>query len=190
MGARICTISAIMKIGTYLLSRRIRKNPFGPINHQMNRKSRSWASTPCDRSSRSTQAWSAYSRLARFFAILIWRVLDPRYAVLRKIPPCWRIKSKSLAPALLLLLGLSPARSETPEQWIELGARMHGAFGAFIPVWNKLDPAARFDAGMAAQHLFQSEPAPWMLQPAHRQTTNIPPFGFQMPKFHSFHNVL
>jgi formylmethanofuran dehydrogenase subunit E len=25
-------------------------------------------------------------------------------------------------------------RSETPEQWIELGARVHGAFGAFIPV--------------------------------------------------------
>ena len=26
--------------------------------------------------------------------------------------------------------------------------------------WNKLDPAARFDAAMAAEHLFQSEPAP------------------------------
>jgi hypothetical protein len=25
---------------------------------------------------------------------------------------------------------------------------------------NKLDPAARFDAAMAAEHLFQSEPAP------------------------------
>jgi formylmethanofuran dehydrogenase subunit E len=159
-------------------------------------------------------------------------------------------KSKLLALALLVL-GLSPARSETPEQWIELGARVHGAFGAFIPVgirigldakerlkadprglavtyyngekppcpcvadgvmiatqaspgqgtlqmalekappgimaaivirnrktgeglrysiaddrlpiilgWNKLDPAARFEAAMAAEHLFQSEPAP------------------------------
>ena len=29
-----------------------------------------------------------------------------------------------------------------------------------IPSWNKLDPAARFDAAMAAEHLFQSEPAP------------------------------
>jgi hypothetical protein len=38
------------------------------------------------------------------------------------------------AVALLVLLALSPARSETPEQWIELGARIHGAFGAFIPV--------------------------------------------------------
>jgi hypothetical protein len=26
--------------------------------------------------------------------------------------------------------------------------------------WNKLDPAARFDAAMAAEHLFQSEPVP------------------------------
>jgi hypothetical protein len=26
--------------------------------------------------------------------------------------------------------------------------------------WNKLDPAARFDAAMAAEHLFKSEPAP------------------------------
>ena len=39
-----------------------------------------------------------------------------------------------LALALPLLLGVSPARSETPEQWIELGAKVHGAFGAFIPV--------------------------------------------------------
>jgi formylmethanofuran dehydrogenase subunit E len=160
-------------------------------------------------------------------------------------------KSKLLALALPLLLGLSPARSETPEQWIELGAKVHGAFGAFIPVgirigldarerlkadarglsvtyyngekppcpcmadgvmiatqaspgqgtfriasekasagslativirnrktgeglkygisddwlptilgWNKVDPAARFNAAMAAEHLFQSEPAP------------------------------
>jgi formylmethanofuran dehydrogenase subunit E len=159
-------------------------------------------------------------------------------------------KSKLLALALLVL-SFSPARSETPDQWIELGARVHGAFGAFIPVgirigldakerlkadarglsvtyyngekppcpcvadgvmiatqaspgqgtlqmgpekappgimaaivirnrktgegpkysiadqwlptilsWNKLDPAARFDAAMAAEHLFQSEPVP------------------------------
>ena len=26
--------------------------------------------------------------------------------------------------------------------------------------WNKLDPAGRFDAAMAAEHLFDSEPAP------------------------------
>ena len=161
------------------------------------------------------------------------------------------MKTSTLLAVAVLLLGLSPARSETREQWIELGARVHGAFGAFIPVgirigldakerlkadprglsvtyyngekppcpcvadgvmiatqaspgqgtlqmasekatpgimaaivirnrktgeglkysiadnwlptilgWNKLDPAARFDAAMAADHLFQSEPAP------------------------------
>jgi formylmethanofuran dehydrogenase subunit E len=32
-----------------------------------------------------------------------------------------------------VLFGL-PAQAETPAQWIELGARIHGAFGAFIPV--------------------------------------------------------
>jgi hypothetical protein len=41
MGARICTISAIKKIGAYRLNRHIRKNPLGSINHQTNRKSRS-----------------------------------------------------------------------------------------------------------------------------------------------------
>jgi formylmethanofuran dehydrogenase subunit E len=28
---------------------------------------------------------------------------------------------------------LAPARAETPEDWIKLGARVHGGFGAFIP---------------------------------------------------------
>src|SRR5262245_66218625 len=35
--------------------------------------------------------------------------------------------------SVVILLSL-PARAETPAQWIELGARVHGAFGAFIPV--------------------------------------------------------
>jgi hypothetical protein len=161
---------------------------------------------------------------------------------------------RSLLAAVALLLPFtvsSAVRSETREQWIELGARIHGAFGAFIPVgirigldareklkaeprglivtfyngekppcpcvvdgvmiatqaspgqgtlrmssekappeimsviivqnrrtgeglkytisddwlpvilgWNKLDPAARFDAAMAADGLFKSEPVP------------------------------
>lgn len=161
------------------------------------------------------------------------------------------LRKSKLFVLTLLALGFSPARSETPEQWIELGARVHGAFGAFIPVgirigldakerlnagarglivtyyngekppcpcvadgvmiatqaspgqgtfqmalekalagimattiirnrktgeglkytisddwlptilgWNKLDPSARFNAAMAAERLFQSEPAP------------------------------
>jgi formylmethanofuran dehydrogenase subunit E len=46
------------------------------------------------------------------------------------------LKKSLLAAAALLLLRtcLSPALAETREQWIELGARVHGGFGAFIPV--------------------------------------------------------
>ena len=33
----------------------------------------------------------------------------------------------------VILLSL-PARAETPTEWVELGARVHGAFGAFIPI--------------------------------------------------------
>jgi formylmethanofuran dehydrogenase subunit E len=40
----------------------------------------------------------------------------------------------AVAAILLAVTGLYPAHSETREQWIELGARVHGAFGAFIPV--------------------------------------------------------
>ena len=42
-----------------------------------------------------------------------------------------------LAVAMLAVatgsLVCSSGRAETPEQWIELGARVHGGFGAFIP---------------------------------------------------------
>jgi formylmethanofuran dehydrogenase subunit E len=37
-----------------------------------------------------------------------------------------------LCSAVILLS--VPAQAETPAQWIELGARVHGAFGAFIPI--------------------------------------------------------
>jgi formylmethanofuran dehydrogenase subunit E len=162
-----------------------------------------------------------------------------------------KIPLLAVAATMLSLIGLCAAHSETREQWIELGARIHGAFGAFIPVgirigldakerlkadprglsvtfyngekppcpcvadgvmiatqaspgqgtlqiaperapqgimaiviirnrktgeglkytisdewlptilgWNKSDPSARFDAAMAADGLFKSEPAP------------------------------
>ncbi len=35
---------------------------------------------------------------------------------------------------ILLLCAPIPAHAETPEEWIKLGARIHGGFGAFIPV--------------------------------------------------------
>jgi hypothetical protein len=30
------------------------------------------------------------------------------------------------------------AMAETPEEWVKLGARVHGGFGAFIPVGIKI----------------------------------------------------
>ena len=46
-----------------------------------------------------------------------------------------------------MLLSL-PAKAELPEVWIGLGARVHGAFGAFIPLGIKvgLDAAKRLNA--------------------------------------------
>jgi hypothetical protein len=55
------------------------------------------------------------------------------------------LKKFLLVAALLVLpsICLSPAHSETREQWIELGARIHGAFGAFIPVGIRIGLDAR-----------------------------------------------
>jgi hypothetical protein len=39
--------------------------------------------------------------------------------------------------ALVLLVPLT-TRAETPDEWITLGARVHGAFGAFIPLGIKI----------------------------------------------------
>jgi hypothetical protein len=39
-----------------------------------------------------------------------------------------------LASSLLTLVTTAVARSETPEQWIALLTRVHGGFGAFLPV--------------------------------------------------------
>jgi hypothetical protein len=38
----------------------------------------------------------------------------------------------------LTVLLLGPARAETPEEWVTLGARVHGGFGSFIPVGIKI----------------------------------------------------
>jgi formylmethanofuran dehydrogenase subunit E len=49
---------------------------------------------------------------------------------------------------LVLLLGVAPASAQTREQWIELGTRVHGGFGALIPIGIRigLDAAARLSA--------------------------------------------
>ena len=40
----------------------------------------------------------------------------------------------AILPLLLGGAGISAARAETPEEWVRLGARVHGGFGSFIPV--------------------------------------------------------
>jgi len=41
---------------------------------------------------------------------------------------------KAVLLAVIIIAGCVSARAETPEEWIVLGARVHGAFGAFIPL--------------------------------------------------------
>jgi len=50
--------------------------------------------------------------------------------------------------ALLLVMLPLCAKAETPEEWIALGARVHGTFGAFIPLGIRigLDAVKRLDA--------------------------------------------
>ena len=54
-----------------------------------------------------------------------------------------------LAASILVAAALAgPARAETPEEWIALGTRVHGGFGAFIPLGIRigLDAVARLSA--------------------------------------------
>ena len=57
-----------------------------------------------------------------------------------------RIRSGLLAIAFTAWC--ATAHAETPEEWIALGARVHGAFGSFIPLGIKigLDAVSRLDA--------------------------------------------
>jgi hypothetical protein len=50
--------------------------------------------------------------------------------------------------ALPLACFVLPARAETPEEWVKLGARVHGGFGSFIPVGIRIgeDAMKRLDA--------------------------------------------
>jgi hypothetical protein len=52
------------------------------------------------------------------------------------------------AAAAVTVLVLGTVRAETPEQWVTLGARVHGAFGSFLPVGIRigLDALERLNA--------------------------------------------
>jgi len=57
---------------------------------------------------------------------------------------------KMIFAAVMLLALAAPAHAETKEEWIALGARVHGAFGSFIPVGIRIgeDAKRRLDAPM------------------------------------------
>jgi formylmethanofuran dehydrogenase subunit E len=50
---------------------------------------------------------------------------------------------KKIFAVLMLFVSASPAHAETKEEWIALGARVHGAFGAFIPVGIRIGEDAK-----------------------------------------------
>jgi formylmethanofuran dehydrogenase subunit E len=45
---------------------------------------------------------------------------------------------KAVLVAAALLMWTDPSHAETPEEWIALGARVHGGFGSFIPLGIKI----------------------------------------------------
>src|SRR6202012_3191519 len=45
---------------------------------------------------------------------------------------------RPIAIALAAIFLVSAAKAETPEEWIALGTRIHGGFGAFIPLGIKI----------------------------------------------------
>lgn len=53
-----------------------------------------------------------------------------------------------LLPFIAILCLAAPARAETPDEWVKLGARVHGGFGAFIPLGIRigLDAVERLKA--------------------------------------------
>jgi formylmethanofuran dehydrogenase subunit E len=60
-----------------------------------------------------------------------------------------RRRCHAILLAAVLLLPTA-ARTETPDEWVALGARVHGAFGAFIPLGIKI--------GLDAEQRLQAKP--------------------------------
>ena len=56
----------------------------------------------------------------------------------------------ALAGCLFVASLAVPAQAETPEEWVKLGARVHGGFGAFIPVGIKI--------GLDAAQILRAKP--------------------------------
>jgi hypothetical protein len=66
----------------------------------------------------------------------------------------WGTTMRLPAIAALALLLIAPAaRAETPEEWVKLGARVHGGFGAFIPVGIRIGEDAMKRLGAKPREL-------------------------------------
>src|SRR6478735_5256923 len=59
-----------------------------------------------------------------------------------------RMTTTAIIWGLLVSAGITSAHTETPEEWITLGTRVHGGFGAFIPLGIRigLDAVQRLNA--------------------------------------------
>ncbi len=57
---------------------------------------------------------------------------------------------KALYVAIALLAFLTSANAETPEEWVQLGTRIHGFFGGFIPAGIRI--------GLDAKERLKAEP--------------------------------
>ena len=111
------------------------QNPFGPINHQTNRKSRSSASS-------AARALITNNRAARRFIPEL--KTDPR------VSPSPTATAKAVLPRTAD--GLHERHRIQP--W------SGDATDGLLSAGTSSTTAGRFDAAMAAEHLFQSEPAP------------------------------
>jgi formylmethanofuran dehydrogenase subunit E len=57
------------------------------------------------------------------------------------------------ALAVISVVLAGPARAETPEEWIALGARVHGGFGSFIPLGIRIGLDALQRLGLERREL-------------------------------------
>ena len=58
-----------------------------------------------------------------------------------------------ITAVMLMILLASPARSETAEEWVALGTRVHGGFGTFIPVGIRIGEDALQRLGVARRNV-------------------------------------
>ena len=82
-----------------------------------------------------------YTERALAFCVMVWFSGGSIEVLVMKM-----IKAGVLAFPLMMCG--SSSNAETPDEWVALGARVHGAFGAFIPVGIKigLDAVKRLNA--------------------------------------------